>query len=226
MAEGYFGSEVITIICKLALALICGGILGIERERKLRPAGLRTYMLVCIGATLVMMTNEFIYLRFPGQDVARMGAQVISGIGFLGAGTIIVTKSSRVRGLTTAAGLWTAACVGLAIGIGYYSAAIICEIIILAIMVLFENVDKKIEKYSKIINLYIEFNSAHNIRTLLEYATKKEIRTSEMQMLRTAIENDESVAISITLECENMINHQNVIREIAELQGIQYVKDV
>ena len=103
---------------KMALALICGGVLGIERGRKKRPAGFRTYMLVCLGATLVMMTNEHICHAYGTGDMARMGAQVVNGIGFLGAGTIITTGHNRVKGLTTAAGLWAAACIGLAIGSG------------------------------------------------------------------------------------------------------------
>lgn len=111
----------ISITVRLLLALICGGILGIEREKKRRPAGLRTYMLVCVGAAFVMITNEYMSFKYEGVDPSRMGAQVISGIGFLGAGTIIVTGRNRVKGLTTAAGLWAAACIGLAAGAGFYS---------------------------------------------------------------------------------------------------------
>jgi len=89
--------------------MLLGGILGIERGRKYRPAGFRTYMLVCLGTTIVMLTNQYVYERYGGGDPVRMGAQVISGIGFLGAGTIIVTGHNQVKGLTTAAGLWAAA---------------------------------------------------------------------------------------------------------------------
>ena len=98
-----------------------GGIVGVEREKKGRPAGLRTYMLVCSGSALVMMTNQYLAVCYPQVDVSRMASQVISGIGFLGAGTIILTGKNQVRGLTTAAGLWAVACLGLAIGIGFYS---------------------------------------------------------------------------------------------------------
>ena len=109
----------ISVTVRLMLSLVCGGILGVERGRKKRPAGFRTYMLVCMGAALVMITNQYIVEVYGGSDPARMGAQVISGIGFLGAGTIIVTGRNRVKGLTTAAGLWAAACVGLSLGIGF-----------------------------------------------------------------------------------------------------------
>ena len=113
MLERIIATQEFIMTIKLLLALFCGGLLGIEREQKKRPAGFRTYMLVCVGATLVMITNEFLGTRYAGIDPTRMGAQVISGIGFLGVGTIIVTGDNRVKGLTTAAGLWATACVGL-----------------------------------------------------------------------------------------------------------------
>ena len=103
---------------RILAAVFFGGILGIERGMKNRPAGLRTYMLVCIGSCVVMLVNQYIYQVYHTGDPVRMGAQVISGIGFLGAGTIVVTPHNQIRGLTTAAGLWAVACVGLALGLG------------------------------------------------------------------------------------------------------------
>lgn len=112
-----------SIILRLTLATICAGIIGLERGRKKRPAGLRTHILVCIGATLIMITGQYMRdILHIQDDVSRMGAQVISGIGFLGAGTIIVVGRNEVKGLTTAAGLWACACMGLAIGIGFMKA--------------------------------------------------------------------------------------------------------
>ena len=116
---------------RLILAAICGGMIGIEQGCRRRAAGLRTHMLVCMGASLVMITNQYIHTEFGIPDLTRLGAQVISGIGFLGVGTIIVDKQHQVKGLTTAAGLWACACMGLAIGIGFYSGAIMACIFIL-----------------------------------------------------------------------------------------------
>ena len=98
-----------SILLRIALALILGGALGIEREQKQHPAGFRTYVIVCLGATLACITNLYMCERLGGTDPARIPAQVISGIGFLGAGTILVTRNNHVRGLTTAAGLWCCA---------------------------------------------------------------------------------------------------------------------
>lgn len=137
------------IILRLVLALIVSGIIGYDREHKSRPAGLRTHMLVCLGATVIALIQDYISLdslakarefpEFSGvirSDPARLICQVVSGIGFLGAGTIIVTKRT-VSGLTTAASLWSTAAIGIAIGMGYYEIAILSSFIVISILVLF-----------------------------------------------------------------------------------------
>ena len=118
------------MILRLVLAMIFGGLIGLEREIGNRPAGFRTHTLVCMGSVLVMMTSEFMLDIYSSVsiDPARLGAQVISGIGFLGAGTIL-KDGSRVRGLTTAASLWVVACIGLAIGVGFYWGALIATLL-------------------------------------------------------------------------------------------------
>lgn len=104
----------LSIALRIVIAVLCGGALGLERGMKNRPAGMRTYMLVCVGSCLIMLTNQYLFQVTQAGDPMRLGAQVVSGIGFLGAGTIVVTRHNRIKGLTTAAGLWSAAGVGLA----------------------------------------------------------------------------------------------------------------
>ena len=116
--------NVLSVTVRILLATLCGGVLGIERGKANQAAGMRTHILVCLGATLIMLTGEYMFHKFSTGDPARLGAQVVSGIGFLGAGSIIVEGRTKVRGLTTAAGLWTAACIGLAVGIGFYTGGI------------------------------------------------------------------------------------------------------
>jgi len=129
----FMASTEAQIIFRILLAVCFGALIGLEREHAHRPAGLRTHILVCVGSCLVMTTSAYIYETYrhtaPNIDVARLGAQVISGIGFLGAGTIIRNGSS-VKGLTTAASIWVVACIGLATGIGFYFGATIATIII------------------------------------------------------------------------------------------------
>ncbi len=127
------------IIFKLALAGVLGGLIGLERESLSRPAGLRTYTLVCIGSALAMIVSIDIYLQYyqtVNADPGRIAAQVISGIGFLGAGTIM-REGASVQGLTTAAGLWVVACIGLAVGSGLYIPAIATTILILFVLIYF-----------------------------------------------------------------------------------------
>ena len=113
--------NLVSMVVRILLVACCGGILGIERAKSNQTAGMRTYMLVCVGAKVVMLTSQYMAQYFNTGDPARLGAQVISGIGFLGAGSIMTGGKLEVRGLTTAAGLWTAACIGLAVGIGFYA---------------------------------------------------------------------------------------------------------
>ena len=117
--------NMISIVLRIVLAASCGAVLGIERAKSHQAAGMRTYMVVCLGSAIVMLTSHYMYLQFNTGDPARLGAQVISGLGFLGAGSIILEGKTKVRGLTTAAGLWTSACIGLALGIGFYSGGIL-----------------------------------------------------------------------------------------------------
>jgi len=136
----------IDIVLRLLVAAILGGIIGYERETENKPAGFRTNMLVCIGSALVMVTSQFIFNQYQGLtnlDPARLGAQVISGIGFIGAGTII-RDGLHVRGLTTAASLWVVACIGLAVGIGFYWGAIITTLFILLILMVMKKIEERI----------------------------------------------------------------------------------
>ena len=117
------------IFVRLIIAAVLGGIIGLEREKLNRPAGVRTHMIVCLGSCLIMLLGEYMHRIDNTIDITRLGAQVVSGIGFLGAGAILKDGFS-VRGLTTAATLWVVACVGLAVGGGFYSAGILTTLIV------------------------------------------------------------------------------------------------
>lgn len=116
--------NVLSVCVRLLLAMAFGGTIGFERGIRQRAAGLRTHMLLCVGAASTMLVSQYIYASYGVGDPARLSAQVISGIGFLGAGTIIVTRRNQIKGLTTAATLWATACMGLAVGVGFYECAL------------------------------------------------------------------------------------------------------
>lgn len=148
-----------SILLRIFLSMLFSGILGYEREKKHRPAGFRTYIIVCLGSTLAMMTGLYISALTGSSDPARIPAQAISGIGFLGAGTILVTRQNRVRGLTTAAGLWAVACLGLSLGAGFYTGALIFFTAIWVSIWILRFVDNRLTDHLKAVHLYVEFSN-------------------------------------------------------------------
>ena len=158
----------LAVIIRIIVSFLLGGILGLERGLKQRPAGLRTYMLVCLGACMIMLINEYIVQVYGTGDPARMAAQVVSGIGFLGAGTIIVTKRSQIKGLTTAAGLWAAAAVGLATGIGFYEAAIIGALVIFMTLSALSTLDSRMHRKTDHFEAYFELSDQVSLGMLMD----------------------------------------------------------
>lgn len=143
---------------RLMLACLLGGVIGYEREQTHRPAGFRTHILVCVGSALVMVTSEYLFRKYSGivnMDPARLGAQVISGIGFLGAGTIM-REGFNVKGLTTAASLWTVCCVGLAAGSGYYEGAVLATLIVFLTLITLKRLENHFIRKSNFRILYIQ----------------------------------------------------------------------
>ncbi len=226
MAEYLIQENVAETAFRLLLALICGGVLGIERGRKNRPAGFRTYMLVCVGAALVMITNEYIYNRYGTGDPTRLGSQVISGIGFLGAGTIIVTVRNRVKGLTTAAGLWGAACMGLAIGAGYYTAAIISCVMIYFVMAMLYRLDVRVMASARAINLYVEFASVRDIGEFIQYVKDRDMKITDLELIQSGSVNESAAAILVTIRLMKKTDHAEIIHLLSSAGGVRYMEEV
>ena len=172
----------LAVILRILAAFILGGALGMERGLKQRPAGLRTYMLVCVGACMIMLTNQYIFQAFGTGDPVRMGAQVVSGIGFLGAGTIIVTKHSQIKGLTTAAGLWAAAAVGLATGIGFYEAAVAGALVIFLTLTVLSRLDARMHRKTRYFDIYIELPRQMGLGAFIHQLRDREITVLDLQM--------------------------------------------
>ena len=175
---------VTAIVVRILVAVILGGIIGMERGMKNRPAGLRTYMLVCVGACVVMMINQYTYQVYGVGDPVRLGAQVVSGIGFLGAGTIIVTSHNQIKGLTTAAGLWASACIGLAIGIGLYEIAVVGGAAVFLSLTVLHGWDYYMRSKTRIIDAYIELDTGVSLGTFLRNARDADLAVSDVQLER------------------------------------------
>lgn len=217
--------NIVSTVVRLALALVLGGMLGMERGRKRRPAGLRTYMIVCIASALVMITSQYMLNIFGTGDPARMGAQVISGIGFLGAGTIMIT-SRQVKGLTTAAGLWAAACIGLAVGIGFYSGAILCALFVLLIMTLMSKLDVRLHLRSKQINFFAEFLTMDDLGKFIDMIRQKNYKLHDLELNRVKDSVQDLVGATFWVELNKQMDHVEVIQEFSGFPGVKYLEEL
>ncbi len=161
----------IEVAVKLALSVLLGGFIGIERERHGRAAGMRTHILVCIGAALTSLISIYVNEYMGGTgDSLRLSAQVISGIGFLGAGMIILRDNNVIVGLTTAAGVWTTSIIGIAIGYGFYAGAGIATACLLISTMLFSKFERAKRKYE---SLYIEIDNMYMLNETINMLTEK-----------------------------------------------------
>lgn len=188
--------NVYEVIIRLVLATIVGGLIGYEREYKNRPAGFRTHILVCVGASVISMIQLYdvdqtinIILKHPElasalkADIGRMGAQVVSGIGFLGAGTIIHQKGS-VKGLTTAASLWVVACIGLAVGLGYYSLGILSTVAVVLVLVSLKKFESKFMGKTSLIKIELVYLDKHGMVQKVEnYFEGKSIKVKNIEFI-------------------------------------------
>lgn len=213
-------------LIRMLLAVICGGIIGLEREHKRRPAGFRTHILICLGASMTMLTSQYIYLGLGlFTDLARLGAQVIAGIGFIGAGTIIVTKRRQVKGLTTAAGLWTSAIVGLAIGAGYVEAALITTVLIILIELVLSRFEYFLMSRVRGINLYIEYKGADALAQMSEYLRSRRVGITDMQITKSGAATKNPCVI-FSLELPQKMSHDKLMTALAEVEGVISVEEL
>ena len=215
----------LAVALRIFAAVIIGGALGLERGMKNRPAGLRTYMLVCVGACIVMLTNQYIFQTFGAGDPVRMGAQVVSGIGFLGAGTIIVTRRNQIKGLTTAAGLWSAAGVGLALGVGFYEAAIVGTAAVFFVMTLLQKMDNKLHRRSRQLEAYIELSSI-SLGDFLRTVRESDIEISDVQRESGEEESSGVRAYVATVKGKKRQNHQELMEKILSIPGVNFVEEL
>lgn len=215
-----------SIILRLTLATICGGILGAERGRKKRPAGFRTHILVCIGATMVMITSQYMtdILHMAG-DASRMGAQVISGIGFLGAGTIMVVGRNQVKGLTTAAGLWSCACMGLAIGIGFYEGAIISCIFLIGVVTVLHKADLYSRTHSKILDVYVEVQDIAGVTNFLNMVRSDGTKISNLEVKKSKDLDEHTIGLMLTLTLAKKWDHGEYLLQLHNIEGVCTVEE-
>jgi putative Mg2+ transporter-C (MgtC) family protein len=216
------------VILRLTLAVVFGGIVGWERERRGHPAGFRTHMLVCLGSALAVLASLYVREFFGEGDTMRIAAQVVSGIGFLGAGTIIVTGQfqRQIRGLTTAAGLWTSACMGIAIGFGFYEGALITFALILMIMALLYGLGMHIHHDERELSLYVEFVELGNISAFIRALHLHGCAVASAETSRRSVGGD-GTAMFITVKFPAKdISAESLMSRLQSVGGVVFLERV
>lgn len=208
----------VSVCLRMVLAVVCGGAIGVEREFKRRPAGFRTHILICLGAAMTTLTGQYLYLVMHYYtDMARLGAQVIAGVGFIGAGTIIVTKRQRVKGLTTAAGLWAAAIVGLCLGSGFYEGGLFTTGLILLAELAFSRLEYWMLSNTPEVNLYMEYREKNSLDEVLQLFRERNVKILNMEITRSEGSEHHNACVIFSLR----LRHLTTDRLAAEVNGVE-----
>ena len=212
-----------SIFLRMGLAAIIGAAIGIDRVKKKRPAGINTHALLCMGSALVMLTGEYLVSIYGFQtDVARLAAQVVSGVGFLGAGTIMVTGRSQVKGLTTAAGLWFSATLGLAIGAGFYSGAFISTFFMFLVIRVFSIYDLYLQKRSFVMDLYLEYTNQTSIGNIFKVLKANQCQINEMEKLD---DSGDRHSLMLSIRIPKHWEHNQVVGLFETHVGITHIEE-
>lgn len=227
-----------SVLLRLVLAMLLGGMIGLERGRKHRAAGFRTYMLVCLGSALTSIMSQYLFVQLgtvwaeiaatTGKqvDVSRFGAKVYSGIGFLAAGTIIVTGRQEVKGLTTAAGLWASACMGIAIGAGFYECVIIAFVLMFLCIHFLPMVEVYLLENARNMNIYVELKSLDEIGTLLTRVKAQGVQIYSVEIDRGGEEHHRYPSAVLSVRLEHHQQHPQVLAALSEVKGVTMIDEI
>ena len=215
-----------SVLLRMLCALLCGGVIGIEREYKRRPAGFRTHILICIGAAMTTMISQYLLLCLGCYtDPARLGAQVIAGIGFIGAGTIIVTKQQRVKGLTTAAGLWVSAIVGLALGAGFFEGGLLVTALLLVTELLLVRLEYRLLRAARERIYYIEYSGKECLEQILSVFRECHTQVLNIEITKEQEQNRNSGAI-FSIRTGRQHHDMDMEASLNAIQGLLLVEEL
>ncbi len=224
--DGIRDITLLSTMIRLLMAVLLGGLIGLERSYKNRPAGFRTHILVCLGATIASMTGIYLYLNMHlPTDISRLGAQVVSGLGFIGGGTIIVINNHKIKGLTTAAGLWTCGIIGLAIGAGFYEGAILGTGLVLIAETLFFYLGSKIT-HNEAFKMLLEYNEKNALNDVMRYCKNNRMVISNLEVTSTRNAAISVYSVVLTVRPRDKVDKKKVISYINEIDGIISVSEL
>lgn len=213
------------VIIRIIVSVVLGAAIGIDRGAKRRGGGARTTTTVCIGATLVMLMEQYLMQCFPDMaDMTRMAAQVVSGVGFLGAGTILVA-GRQIKGLTSAAGIWFSACVGLAVGIGFLDGAILVTVILIFVLHLIPGIERRIYAHSRYMTLHMEVEDAKLI-TFLFHKLKEDGCVIDTYDANKPKAKRLPTVIEAVIHIPKKKNKDDYLMELRDIPGVLSVDDM
>lgn len=213
------------IFLRLGVATLAGFIVGLEREAKNKSAGIKTHVLVCIGSALCLIVGQYVYLQFPGgADITRIGSSVVSGVGFLGVGTIMVTGNREVRGLTTAAGLWACACIGLAAGAGYIEGVLVTLAYVLFTLLVLRHFDQALLRLSKDFDLYVEIDENHNVKHFLHELRRMDVTYSNVRFTKSNAPGDGPI-LMLSATAPRIAQRELIVEHLRDLDYVRYLED-
>ena len=210
-----------SILLRMVLSVICGGFIGLERTYKRHDAGFRTHILICIGACMTTLIGQYLSLVMGYYtDITRLGAQVIAGVGFIGAGAIIVTQREQVKGLTTAAGLWASAIVGLSLGAGFFEGGLYTTLLILIAELYLSKLEYYIFRHSKEMNLYLEYVDSSTLELILALFRTKGITVQNMEVTRSKGSERHNAGALMLLRLNDTITPKDLLLRLNDMDGI------
>ncbi len=227
-----------SMMLRVFLAMLMGGLIGIDREQKKRPAGFRTHMLVAMAAASTQILSQYLDFMLDTQwaearaivgnrtDVVRLGAQIVSGVGFIGTGTILLTERQEVKGLTTASCLWASACMGLAIGAGFYECVIVGIVLVVLVMKIFPLIDDSVLASSRNMNFYVEMDSVENLGTVVNCVKEKNIRIYDVDLGKVEQNGERHVRGLFSVKLPKRGPHTELLAKIATLDGIVAIEEI
>ncbi len=217
----------ISVMVRMILATFIGGIIGLERSKKGRSAGMRTHILVCLGASLTALMGYYLVERGFASDPARLSAQVISGIGFLGAGLILFHNKFKVAGLTTAAGLWNTAIIGLACGFGFYEGVIIAFMIAMITSIFLPKIEYWLSKNDKYTMIYMEMHTNANVNRIYDILRNSKFgEIHNIEIVSPKSGNSEHIGIEFTLTLQKKSNVYNLEKTLCAIEGIVFAVEI
>ena len=213
------GTDFLSLIIKLATAFLLGAAVGIERSYKNRPAGLRTHILIAIGSCAASAASLYLFYNanLPG-DVSRISAAVVSGLGFLGAGCIIVTKQFTVKGLTTAAGLWTSGVMGLAIGAGFYEGAVLATVLILVTETCLGGLARLL-RHDPMFCIQVLFRDKTVLDQVMRICKNHRQDVTNLQVVSDVEDDEPCYRALVTLRPRFRVDREKLFAEIERIEG-------